>query len=216
MSRHCAAVALALCVNLALVAVLASRGGRAARMLPRQLETVPLEIVPAGGRPRRAVRPPRAPVHEQAQRSQTPAPPAPPAIAMPRLEPAPAGLDSMGIGLPPYDPGADPAGVALPDVPVAKDGAALSEAAALIQPPDLSLYYPYRARLRGITGTTRLRLQVGADGRVGAVEVLSSAPAGVFEAAAGRVGRSLRFRPALKRGEAAASSVELSLVWRLE
>jgi len=86
----------------------------------------------------------------------------------------------------------------------------------LLRPPDLAEYYPRRARMRGTTGSTRLRLTVDADGRVADVEVLDATPTGVFEHAARRVGRSLSFRPALRNGRPVPARVTLRLVWRLE
>jgi len=122
----------------------------------------------------------------------------------------------MGIALPPYTPEAPriPGGaVAKPALPSA---VSLSRGASLIRPPDLSLYYPYRARLKGITGETTVRLGVDVSGRVSSVQVLRSVPEGVFEAAARRVARALRFHPAETRGQPVATSVELDLMWRLE
>jgi TonB family protein len=86
----------------------------------------------------------------------------------------------------------------------------------MIKPPNLSDYYPRRARMREITGRTQVRLTLDADGKVVRVEVLSSTPEGVFEVAARRVGRSLRFQPALRNNRPVATAVVLNLVWRLE
>jgi protein TonB len=70
--------------------------------------------------------------------------------------------------------------------------------------------------MRGTTGSSRIALTVDAGGRVTAVEVLDSEPAGVFEQAARRLGRALSFRPALREGRPVAARVTLRLVWRLE
>jgi protein TonB len=86
----------------------------------------------------------------------------------------------------------------------------------LIEPPDLAAYYPRRARMQGVAGTTRIRLTLAADGRVTEVEVLDSTPPGVFEMAARRVGEALQFRPAVRDGRPVAARVSLNLVWRLE
>ena len=94
--------------------------------------------------------------------------------------------------------------------------AGISRGAVMIQPPDLSDYYPRRALLRGITGRTTLQLTIDETGRVTDMQVVESAPAGVFDHAAGRVGRSLRFRPALRNNRPVRATVSLDLIWRLE
>lgn len=87
---------------------------------------------------------------------------------------------------------------------------------AVIEPPDLSAYYPRRARMRGVTGRTTIRITIATDGSVADVRVLDSAPPGVFDHAAARVGRALRFQPALRDGRPVPATVSLRLVWRLE
>lgn len=86
----------------------------------------------------------------------------------------------------------------------------------VLEPPDLSAYYPRRARMRGVSGRSTIRVTVDRRGTVTGVQVLASTPADVFDHAARRVGRSLRFRPALRDGEPVAATVTLKLVWRLE
>lgn len=87
---------------------------------------------------------------------------------------------------------------------------------AVIEPPDLSAYYPRRARMRGVTGRTTISIAISAEGKATDVQVLSSTPAGIFEHAATRVGRALQFRPALRGGRPVPASVTLPIVWRLE
>lgn len=91
-----------------------------------------------------------------------------------------------------------------------------SEGPQLLAPPDPAAYYPYAARANGTTGNTLVRLSVGGDGAVTAVEVVESAPPGVFEDAARRLGRALRFRPAMANGRPVPARVELRLNWRLD
>ncbi len=86
----------------------------------------------------------------------------------------------------------------------------------LIQPPDLSRYYPRRAKIDGVTGRTILRLVVGKQGRVTNVNIISSTPSGVFETAAKRAARTLTFRPALRDGQPIRVSTRLVMKWRLE
>jgi protein TonB len=90
-----------------------------------------------------------------------------------------------------------------------------TRSAVLIQPPDLSLYYPYRARVREVTGTTRIELRVAADGRVTAANVLSSSPPGIFDHAARRVAQALQFQPALDQGRPIPSKVSITIEWRI-
>lgn len=106
---------------------------------------------------------------------------------------------------PPADKGSDKAG-----------RASATRGPALVRPPDLSAYYPYRARVRGLTGKTRARLTIDRSGRVTKVEILSSSPAGVFEQAARRVCRSLRFQPALRDGAPTRARATMTLNWRLD
>jgi len=86
----------------------------------------------------------------------------------------------------------------------------------MIQPPDLNSYYPRRARMRGITGRTRIELHIDDRGRVQQVDVLSTSPPGVFEIAAQRVGRSLRFSAAQREGRPIPSRVQLNLIWKID
>lgn len=81
---------------------------------------------------------------------------------------------------------------------------------------DLDRYYPRSARLRAITGSTRLRLTISAEGRVVAVEVLESTPAGVFEHAAERLAGNLRFRPATAAGVAVPSTQDTTITWTMK
>jgi TonB family protein len=81
---------------------------------------------------------------------------------------------------------------------------------------DLARFYPRPARLRELTGESVIRLSVSAAGAVSACVVESSVPAGVFDAAAERLGNSLRFRPARRGGRTVASTHALRIVWTLE
>ena len=86
----------------------------------------------------------------------------------------------------------------------------------LLSRPGLSDYYPRRALARGIAGKTYIRITIDAAGQVTDVQVITSQPAGVFEHAAGRVGRALNFRPARRAGKPIPAVVFLNLVWRVE
>lgn len=113
-----------------------------------------------------------------------------------------------------------PAPVVMPSTPAAASPAAGppsdSRGPTLLGQPSLADYYPRRALLRGITGRTRLRLALDAQGRVRDVLVLTSEPEGVFDHAARRVGRVLRFRPAVREGRCVPAVACLSIVWKVE
>ena len=164
--------------------------------------------------------------------SALPAPPMPQPVLSPPRIPTPA--------LPPLRVPADclrvPAFVARVDAPAPMPAAAPASLPAVmpaapprpgaprgvergpvcLEPPDLSAYYPRRARLRGTTGRTTVRLTVGRDGQVTDVQVVRSTPEGVFDLAAARVARSLRFLPARRDDKPVATTVSMDLVWRLE
>lgn len=78
---------------------------------------------------------------------------------------------------------------------------------------DLDRFYPRLARNRGITGSSRIRLHIGADGQVTAAEVLESEPQGIFDQAAERLGASLRFLPAQLGGQPVASVQDTTITW---
>ena len=81
---------------------------------------------------------------------------------------------------------------------------------------DLDRYYPRSARMRGITGTSRIRIAISAEGRVTTVEVLESSPAGVFEQAAERLAHGLRFRPATAAGTPVPSVQDTTITWTMK
>jgi protein TonB len=154
--------------------------------------------------------------------------------------------EPLAVALPTLDlPTApDPQAVALPDVPnldasfdlplnvpafttvasaVAKDGPAGAlvlgepdQPAELEATFDLERFFPRAARLRGISGRSRLRLTIDTTGVVSVVTVQESTPAGVFERATEQLGRSLRFRPAKQGGKPVASTKDLIIDWTLK
>jgi len=232
-ARHAGAVALALALNLALVLFMVTWLARRESSRPAAALAFPLQVQPiepeememAEGPVAEEAAPvppaPRPPPLPEPEILEVTAPvPAMPQPALPTLEPADAAtasslavpaFEGVARGAPPAPPpvgGGDAEGEPAVGRP--------SRGPILMRPPDLSEYYPRRARMRGTTGATRLRLTVDADGRVRDVEVLASSPAGVFEHAARRVGRSLAFRPALRDGRPVPARVTLRLVWRLE
>jgi len=234
--RHAGAVVLALALNLALVLFMVTWLARSEAARPSSALAVPLEVRP--------IEPEEMEMAEgPAVDRAAPVPPAPPQPTLPEPEvlevtapdlsmpePAPLALEpaevatASSLAVPAYEGVAPPAGPPAPPRPSGggedEDGKPAlvrpSRGPVLLRPPDLSDYYPRRARMRGTTGATRLRLTIDSGGRVTGVEVLASRPAGVFDHAARRVGRSLSFRPALRDGKAVPARVTLRLVWRLE
>jgi TonB family protein len=217
-----AAVA-AVVLNGGLVFFLAAWTSRAGGVPPRPLQAVPLELVAVEAEGVEITSGEAVEVEDLAEPAAETELPAPPELELSasQLElAAPAGASV-------YPPGDDLlTGVSSTLPPYAVSGQLASDALApgsgadlgpvLISPPDLSHYYPRRALRLGTTGRTTVRLAVGADGRVGKVEVLNSTPAGVFEHAARRVGRALRFRPAVRGGRKVPASVSLNLIWKVE
>lgn len=124
-----------------------------------------------------------------------------PAISLPMAVPA-----FTAVGIPSEGPpAAGQVGLPAFDTPAQREGTF-----------DLDRYYPRSARLRSVTGSTRLRLIISAEGRVTAVEVLESTPPGVFERAAERLADSLRFRPATAAGVPVASVQDTTITWTMK
>ena len=230
--RHSSAAVVALALNVGLVGLLATwradNGGEV--IVP--VRTVPLRVVepePVEARVEPAERtvPPAAPPVSAAP-LQVPADPQIPVVRADIEPPAPGRLP---VGE--FDITAVPAFAALvPASPAATTGpvgpspapgsgtkpapAGPARGATMIKPPNLSDYYPRRALRRGTTGRTTVRLTIDSRGRVEAVRVIASTPAGVFETAAGRAARSLTFLPARRAGRPVRASVTLNLVWKLD
>jgi periplasmic protein TonB len=84
---------------------------------------------------------------------------------------------------------------------------------AVAQLPPL---YPAQARLRRIEGYVTLIYVVGADGRVGTLDITASEPAGLFDEAARQAVRRWRFEPGRRAGEAVPVRVQQRLSFQLE
>jgi protein TonB len=173
---------------------------------------------------------------------EEPPPPPPPAAAQPVAEPVPVAIATpppmpafetttagdAAFALPDLAPGPLTAlplqmpAIAMPslDAPPAPPvpgsaGGPIDQGAVLTSAFDLERHYPRAARLRGTTGTTTLRLAIGADGRVRTAAVVRSTPDGVFDAAAIRLARDLRFTPAQRAGQAVAVEQDLTVNWTM-
>jgi len=230
--RHGISLALTIGFNAGIVVLLVTWAGRHhADARPAVLAT-PLSVVepePETIEPTEPEMPAETPAMEAPPEPMLPALPQP-TVAMPALPfdvPAPVepALHSM-MDVPAYEAQSavplvlPPARLATgtPGGSVIRKPAkpATTRGPMLMSKPDLSDYYPKRALARGVTGKTQIRLTVDAAGRVTNVQVVASQPAGVFEHAAGRVGRTLSFRPAVREGKNVPAVVFLNLVWNVE
>lgn len=154
--------------------------------------------------------------------------PAAPALALPLLD-LPA-IASAGLALPMVDAPGIPTELPVL-VPVAMTAAMIGEVSgtgAAEQPMvevdsqatrqgdfDLDRYYPRAAKARAITGTSRIRSRIDAQGRVLAVEILDSRPAGVFDQAAERLGLAQRYAPARRGGRAVPTILDTVIAWKI-
>lgn len=95
-------------------------------------------------------------------------------------------------------------------------GAAASRNAVDVQVADTTApKYPVAAFEQGLSGKVELRVDVGADGKVVDVRVLSATPAGVFEDAAVTSARAWTFRPAMRDGRPVAASVKVPVTFAM-
>lgn len=76
--------------------------------------------------------------------------------------------------------------------------------------------YPRLAKLRGEEGDVVVEIQVGADGSVAQVAVVSSSGFPSLDEAAVKAARSARFKPAKAEGRPVASAARLTLEFRLK
>lgn len=81
---------------------------------------------------------------------------------------------------------------------------------------DLKRFFPRQAKMRGVEGESVVRFELDKTGAVLRATVLSSTPNGVFEQAAERLARSLRFRPAKRAGVPVACTYDQRIYWKLE
>jgi len=104
--------------------------------------------------------------------------------------------------------------------------AQLKQAAAAAGPPEMTeasltrlkpieLDYPSEALRKNIEGWVELSYVVSTEGKVTAVKVLNSSPAGVFDAAAARALGRVRYKPMMQGGKATAVSTKLRIAFRV-
>lgn len=230
--RHGISLALTIGFNAGIVVLLVTWAGRHHADARPAILATPLSVVepdPEPIEPAEPEMPAETPAMETPPEPMLPALPQP-VIAMPSLPfdvPAPIepSLHSM-MDVPAYEAQSvaplvlQPATIAVgtPGGSVIRKPAKPTPTSGpmLMSRPDLSNYYPKRALARGVTGKTQIRLTIDSAGRVTNVQVVSSEPAGIFEHAAGRVGRTLSFRPAMREGKSVPAVVFLNLVWNVE
>jgi len=76
--------------------------------------------------------------------------------------------------------------------------------------------YPYRARRMNISGEVRIQFEVGRDGSVSQIEILESAPPGVFDDAVLAAVSRWRFQPGELMGDAVRTRMTRTIVFNLE
>lgn len=215
------AVAIAVVVNLGVVLVLSQVSNL----------HVPLPEPPLAVRTLRQVEPEPPAQPPELPRRETPQEPPPPlTVALPALD-LPLQPPTPHLPVPdlphlerPLDlPLNVPAFATLaPSAPTTDDATkwpspgALDEPAQLESAFDLERFYPRAARLRGISGQTRVRLTILEDGSVLTAHIFESTPQGVFEQATRDLARSLRFRPGRVGGKAVASTKDLIIDWTVK
>lgn len=199
-------------INLGLLLALVELSATAPAPPPAVAAPLTTRLPPPPPPPPRPSRAP-APAPEDPAAEVTPAPALPP-LALPPVATRP-------VGLPPRPERAELAGLPALTLPpraapsAAGSGPPPDEAPTLIAAPDLEAYYPPTARQRKVEGHTRVRLTLDDRGAVDGVQVVESAPVGVFDDAAVAAARRLRYRPARRDGRAVPSAVVLVLQWSL-
>ena len=212
------AAAIALAANLVVVVALAQISH-----LPHASLEAPLTVHNL-----RQLAPPAPPPPPEQPHDAEPPPGEPIALALPNLD-LPAVAPATSLALPAFGnadalelplsipafaigPAAAPPA---PSAPTASGPPVFDTQAEREGTFDLDRHYPRSARLHGVTGTTRVRIRIAASGRVADVQVLESAPPGVFEDAALRLARSMRYRPATAAGVAVESVQDTNIEWRI-
>lgn len=110
----------------------------------------------------------------------------------------------------------EPISSAAAGTPGSADAKSSNRSANLVRPPNLANFYPYHARAKEITGTTCVRLDLDQHGRVVEAKIAGSQPVGVFDAAALRMARTLKFQPACENGKPVASEFTITIEWKLK
>ncbi len=216
--RNIILFSIAVLINLLLALYLSSTGSREQVNISRPIRALPVNIIRPKPKPEKPI--------EKIADKQEKAEMAPPILPGPKTIPLPPlqknlpadtifysaeSEGSLFIPTPTFD------SISTDDIiQKVENGLNLSRSALIIRPPDLSLYYPYRAKIQELTGRSVLRLQLDEKGRIINAQIVTSSPDNIFDKAALRVARALHFHPALEDGSPVPSVTEISLSWRLE
>ncbi|MBU1265852.1 MAG: energy transducer TonB [Gammaproteobacteria bacterium] len=158
---------------------------------------------------------------------------APPPVEQPAAT-STAEAPAASAANPAIAPPAAPAPAASFPPPAAAAPAASTPAATITTAVDLTYYgardvdvppralreivpdYPAVADRERLSGTVRLQLKLEADGRIGAIEVVSASPPGVFDESAIKAFGDARFAPAQKNGRPVRALVLIEVVYDWE
>jgi periplasmic protein TonB len=179
--------------------------------LPRTIEAINIPLTP----PPDPVEPPTS---ERAVPRPTPLPVAEkPLVALPIPATDLTTTATLPDVTPPLDLGANGTATAPPADPPARPAPVLVDAsvdprfAHTLQPD-----YPAAERRAEVSGTVRVRVLIGADGRVKAVERVTAASDGLFEATRRQALSRWRFRPATRDGAAVESWKAMTVRFELD
>ncbi len=93
--------------------------------------------------------------------------------------------------------------------------AGVGDSGLVLQTP-LNPSYPSDASRRGVEGYVKLKVFVGANGRVERVEVVDGMPLGVFDQAAIEAARKARYKPKMVHGQPVAAVDKRKVNFRLD
>ena len=82
--------------------------------------------------------------------------------------------------------------------------------------PDLSRYYPKRAKRKGTNGFTIIELHIDEQGLVEQYKIIETSPEGVFEKAVERLIKHIRYQAAEHQGRPHKDVQRLKLVWNIQ
>ncbi|MDT8364480.1 MAG: energy transducer TonB [Nitrosomonas sp.] len=137
-----------------------------------------------------------------------------------RVAPPLSGLDSSLSGIDMGLLGLGLEGMGVDESLLGKTGASVMTEDSVDTPPQPrsrgNFQYPKAAKQRGIQGHVVLSLLIDVDGSIDKVQILESAPSGVFDDAAIAGIRSWRFSPALYQGAAVKTWVKQKIRFGLE
>jgi protein TonB len=159
------------------------------------------------------------PPPELVSQAAVPEPPrAEPRVLIPETEPAPASKPAAQAG---GARGPQPRAAAASTAPWraglhSGTRPVRSEKARPLKPIDVEALYPLGARLRGEEGAVRLRVRIGADGRVEGLEIRSSSGFASLDRAAEWAVRQTRFAPATRDARPVADDLTITIRFQLD